>query len=286
MAADRVAAAERAEDASHAQARAADLHRARQESLFADGLTSRRTLELAEADAIKARSEVDRARAQLSAARRDEGALLQDFGKVGSDGLAAVDDARATLSAALGEVASVEAELARLEVRLARQQAQVVVAPRDGTILRLSVADGGATVKSGDSLAVLVPDAEDRAVELWLDGNDIPLVQIGREVRLQFEGWPAVQFSGWPQVAVGTFAGKVALVDSADDGKGKFRVVVTPTDPAAWPAIRWLRQGTRTNGWVMLDRVRLGYELWRQMNGFPAASAEPPALMGPQGESK
>ena len=30
-----------------------------------------------------------------------------------------------------------------------------------------------------------------------------------------------------------------------------------------------LRQGVRTNGWVLLGQVPLGYELWRQINGFP-----------------
>jgi len=56
---------------------------------------------------------------------------------------------------------------------------------------------------------------------------------------------------------------------------------VRPSDAAAWPDGRWLRQGTRANGWVMLEEVRLGYELWRQMNGFPPATHEPPALLGP-----
>jgi hypothetical protein len=31
----------------------------------------------------------------------------------------------------------------------------------------------------------------------------------------------------------------------------------------------YLRQGVRANGWILLDEVRLGYELWRQFNGFP-----------------
>ena len=48
----------------------------------------------------------------------------------------------------------------------------------------------------------------------WLIGNecpggsnDMPMLQTGRRVRLQFEGWPALQFSGWPSIAVGTFGG-------------------------------------------------------------------------------
>ena len=34
-------------------------------------------------------------------------------------------------------------------------------------------------------------------------------------------------------------------------------------------AVRFLRQGVRVNGWVLLGQVTLGYELWRIFNGFP-----------------
>jgi adhesin transport system membrane fusion protein len=134
-------------------------------------------------------------------------------------------------------------------------------------------------VKPGDPLVVLVPDTDARAAELWVDGNDAPLLAEGRPVRLQFEGWPAVQFTGWPSVAVGTFGGRVALIDSTDNGQGKFRVLVVPDGEQPWPSGRYLRQGVRANGWVLLNRVRLGYELWRLFNGFPptVAPAEPRA---------
>jgi hypothetical protein len=106
-----------------------------------------------------------------------------------------------------------------------------------------------------------------------VSGNDMPLIQEGDKVRLQFEGWPAVQFVGWPSVAVGTFGGKVSRIFPSDDGKGNFLVLVTPDNHFAredgWPDSRYLRQGVRANGWVLLNEVRLGYELWRQLNGFP-----------------
>jgi hypothetical protein len=124
-------------------------------------------------------------------------------------------------------------------------------------------------VKAGDGLLVIVPDTEDRAVELWIAGNDMPLLSDGRPVRLQFEGWPAVQFTGWPSVAVGTFGGHVALIDSTDDGSGRFRILVRPDTNEPWPTGLYLRQGVRVNGWVLLDSVKLGYELWRRFNGFP-----------------
>ncbi|MEM9588586.1 MAG: toxin secretion protein, partial [Planctomycetota bacterium] len=99
--------------------------------------------------------------------------------------------------------------------------------------------------------------------------NDAPLVDPGRHVRLQFEGWPAVQFAGWPSVAVGTFGGEVISVDATDDGNGRFRILVKPTEEEKWPADKYLRQGVRTNGWVLLEQVPLWYEVWRNMNGFP-----------------
>lgn len=179
----------------------------------------------------------------------------------------------------LVDEANAAAELARIDVRLARQLTQSVKAPAEGTILKIISGQGAQVVKAGQTLAVFVPDTVSRAVEIWISGNDIPLVFEGRKVRLQFEGWPALQFSGWPSVAVGTFGGKVELVDSADNGEGKFRIVITPEDNTLWPEPRYLRQGVRALAWVLLDEVKLGYELWRQFNGFPASSSKPPGVI-------
>lgn len=176
--------------------------------------------------------------------------------------------------------ANSKAEIARIDVRLARQSSQSVKAPRDGTILRRAAGESSVLVKAGTTLATIVPDTDSRAVELWIEGNDVSLMSEGRKVRLQFEGWPAIQFSGWPSVAVGTFGGKVAVVDAADNGAGKFRILVVPDGEDPWPSGRYLRQGVRAHGWVILNQVRLGYELWRQFNGFP------PTVAIPSGSSK
>ena len=270
MARDRTRAAEQAVEAALAAKETARLNVERQRQLAGSGLVSRRQVEVAELDYTRAGTEAERADAALSAARNEERALLADLAKVGTDARAAVNDARAARATADAEAANAFAELARIDVRLARQDAQRVLAPMDGTILRLGGAVGGEMVKAGDLLAVIVPDTDSRAVELWMDGNDVPLLTEGRKVRLQFEGWPALQFSGWPSVAVGTFGARVALIDATDDGKGRFRVVALPDDEDdAWPPPRFLRQGVRVNGWVLLDQVKLGFELWRRLNGFP-----------------
>lgn len=270
MARDRLRAAEQALAAAEATARTAEIQVERVRKLFEEGLQSKRALELAELDALKTRTDVDRARAARDAARSEKTALLEDLGKIGNDASASISDAQAARAAALAEVANGEAELARIDVRVARQMTQAVTAPRDGWVLRILAQQGGQFVKSGAPLAVLIPDTDERAVEMWVDGNDVNLVTEGERVRLQFEGWPAVQFSGWPSLAVGTYGGRVAFVDAADDGQGKFRVVVTPDpDEPPWPPGDMLRQGMRSNGWVLLRVVPLGYEAWRQFNGFP-----------------
>ncbi len=166
-------------------------------------------------------------------------------------------------------------ELVRIETRLARQTTQYVTAPRSGAILRRIAGENSVLVKAGDSLAVLVPDTSSRAVELLIDGSDISLVHVGQEVRLQFEGWPAIQFSGWPSIAAGTFTGKISIIDAADNGGGKFRVLASPASPESWPSSAVLRQGVRAQGWVLLGRVKLGYEIWRRFNGFPALRTAP-----------
>lgn len=269
MAEDRVRAASEAVAAVEAAQKTAGLNLERQSALLEKGLTSKRTVELAELDSERARTEVERARASLGAAGAEVAALAADQAKVGNDASAAISDATATKASAQAEIAAASVELTRLDVRVARQKTQSVTAPRGGTILRLVAKQGGEMVKAGDTLAVLVPHTGERAVEIWIDGNDVNLVTPGRAVRLQFDGWPAVQFSGWPSAAVGTYGGRVALVDAADDGHGKFRVMVLPDGDAPWPAAEFLRQGARANGWILLDRVSLGYELWRQFNGFP-----------------
>lgn len=171
----------------------------------------------------------------------------------------------------LASEATAAAGLAKAEVKFSRQQTQLITAPRDGTILRVLHGSGSVVVKEGDILAVFVPDTLKPAAEIYINGNDLPLVEPGRKVRLQFEGWPAVQFSGWPSIAVGTFGGVVQIVDPSASKFGKFRVIVTPDENEEWPSNTYLRQGTRSYGWILLNQVSLGYELWRQFNGFPAS---------------
>ena len=272
-----VEAADQELRAARAELETNELNVRRQRDLHTDGLASQRELELAELAFRQSRANVASASAKYRAARNKLSQSKASLLRVTASTDAEIESAEAGLNSAENEVAGTSANLARLDVGISRQQAQTIKAPTDGTILRIVGRLGGEQVNRGEVLAVLVPKTEDRAVELYVDGNDAALVKPGSPVRLQFEGWPAVQFSGWPSVAVGTFGGKVAFVDPADDGRGDFRIVVIPDhDDGPWPAASYLRQGVLAKGWVLLDQVSLGFEIWRQFNGFPPTTAPPP----------
>ncbi|MEM9705604.1 MAG: HlyD family efflux transporter periplasmic adaptor subunit [Pseudomonadota bacterium] len=170
-----------------------------------------------------------------------------------------------------GGVADAAAALNRIDVSISRQSVQIVRAPRDGVILQLNAGDAATFVNAGVSIASFVPDNVQRAVEIYIDGRDVALVQPGAKVRLEFEGWPAVQFTGWPSKAVGMFGGVVAVVDPSAQANGRFRVLVTEDfdDPHPWPNESYVRFGAAARGWVLLETVSVGYELWRQLNNFP-----------------
>lgn len=269
-------AKEQAVLAAKAKFETAEINFARQRRLNEGDLISDRDYELAQLALQTARNELVAKRAALRGAEKKTRAAQATLQEKQTSKQASIEKARGELEKLRGELGETEAKVADAEVKIARQRQGRVIAPRDGTILSTTAREGSDFLKAGDILATFVPESDDRALELWMDGNDAPLIGKGREVRIQFEGWPAVQFIGWPSVAVGTFGGTVAFVDRAARSDGKFRVVVLPEEGGEpWPDAQYLRQGVRAKAWVLLNRVTVAYELWRQLNGFPPALPDP-----------
>jgi len=221
--------------------------------LESEGLIPRKDLELALLKLQKTIADSVKANASLSIALRT------------IDAAEAERNAKARKADAV--VAKAELEFGNVSQR---KTAGVVVAPIKGTVVRISQAGPGQTVKKGARLALIAPKTDDIAAEIMLGSLDAALISPGRPARMQFAGFPAVQFSGWPDMSLGTFGGTVKVVDAVDDGSGRYRVLIVPDpndDP--WPDRSFLRQGTEVTGWVLLNEVQIGYELWRIMNGFP-----------------
>lgn len=185
--------------------------------------------------------------------------------------------ARSDRSSALASISDGQSEISKIVNKQAsvdiRRNMYVVRAPQDGYVVKALKAGIGETLKETESICTLQPVNPNLAVELYVNAMDVPLIQQGRIARLEFEGWPAIQFSGWPSVSVGTFAGKVRVIDMIDSKNGQYRLLVT-SDGGNWP--KQLRVGSGVYGWIMLDDVPVWYEIWRQLNAFPPSLKEAP----------
>ena len=219
------------------------------------------------------RAQVQAEIAAIEQARSVAGIDVGRTGQLLAEGLASRRDyelSQIKVAESTAKLAESRAKLNRINVQLNRQSAQLVRAPRAGRIQNLNAAASGALVSAGTPLATIAPEQVERAVELLIDGRDVPLLRPGRPVRLEFEGWPAIQFSGWPSVAYGFFDGRVRTIDPNANLQGLFRIIVEPAPgKPAWPDLRYVRLGGKVQGWVQGETVMVGYELWRQLNDFP-----------------
>lgn len=175
-------------------------------------------------------------------------------------------------STALSSLYDVEATVTKMQNQIAnyhiRSRYYYVTAPQNGYISKALKNGVGETVKEGAELVSIVPNLSDFAVEMFVSPVDLPLVHVGNEVRLQFDGWPAIVFSGWPMVSYGSYGGKVVAIDNFVGTNGKYRVLVAP-DKSDYPWPKELRMGVAVKTMTLLDNVPIWYELWRKINGFP-----------------
>ncbi len=178
------------------------------------------------------------------------------------------EKAKIELSKLEMNLAKAQVTLTKSESQFMKQKSQEIRSPRDGWIVRLFPAELGQLIKKGTVVAIFSPVVTTPAVEVWVDGNDVPMIQVGQTARIQFDGWPSLQIPGWPSVAVNTFAAKVHLVDQASSAKGKFRLLLTPAEP--WPSNAILKLGLSSKGYIKLSNSYILREIWRKLNNFPA----------------
>ena len=212
-------------------------------------------------------SKADLSQAEIELSRV-EAEYLDKISKAESD----LSSTRADLFDGQGDLVKYRNEYANMQIRNEQYQ---ILAPQSGTVVKAMQSGVGETIKEGDAVCTIMPAASDVAVEMYIKAMDVPLLSRGREVRIQFDGWPSLMVSGWPSVSVGTFGGTVEVIDYINSKPGEFRILVVPKkgdDP--WP--KQLRVGSGTKGWAMLDDVPVWYELWRQLNGFPPSLYEEP----------
>lgn len=212
----------------------------------------------AENKLLTSRNELINARTELSSINADYQDKIAKSESEKSSALSSLYDTEATVTKMQNDISTY----------IVRAGYYYVTAPQDGYISQALKNGVGETVKEGTPLVSVVPSLSDFAVEMFVEPIDLPLMHVGNEVRVQFDGWPAIVFSGWPNVSYGTYGGKVVAIDNFIGENGKYRVLVAPDEREhKWP--KGLRLGVAVKSMTLLKDVPIWYELWRKINGFP-----------------
>jgi multidrug efflux pump subunit AcrA (membrane-fusion protein) len=261
-------------EAAKIAATTAALNVERHKQLAKRGLVSQRELELTFQADTASKADLEGAQANLQAAEQAMKSLSFGRDQISAETLQRLLDAEAARDASVAEAARVADQLADVSLQRSnagqRRLAGRILAPIDGTVVKMAKVGVGETVRQGETLIRLSPTSTDKAIEMTADGLDAPLLNVGRKVKILFYGIPAIPLPAWPELMAGTYSGVIKVVDQVDDGKGNYRFWVVP-DPEdrSWPEQSHVRQGTKAMGWVILNRVPLWYELWRRFNLFP-----------------
>lgn len=250
----------------------------RQRTLFDSGLVSltqleqrNQTYQSAAAKKVAAENKLANAKQELLITQLEVQAQLQE-------NLEKKAKAESDRFQSLTAMASGEAEIAKLKNLYAsysiRNGMYYILAPQNGQVIQAKKAGLGEYVKEGEMIIEIVPEKISYAVEMFVRPLDIPLVNPGQKVRFLFDGFPVIVFSGWPNASYGTFGGIVVAVERTTNKDGKFRVLVKE-DPEDKPWPVQLQVGTGAQGIALLKDVPIWYELWRNINGFPADYYKP-----------
>jgi len=244
---------------------------ARQEEMYEQGLisltdleTRRLKLQETKAKAIEKENKFGLSVNKYINTLIEQDQVVSEFAEKISDVQSKRSSAGSELYQGLSEMAKMKNQLVNYELR---QEFYYVLAPRDGYITQAIQAGLGENIKENTPILTIVPEKWTKAVEIYIDPIDLPLVKKGNEVMFLFDGWPSIVFSGWPQLTYGTFPGKVQAIDYNISPNGKYRVLIEESEKKPWPDE--VRIGSGARGVALLNRVPVWYELWRQLNGFP-----------------
>jgi len=244
----------------------------RQQKMYAEGLVSQTQLQQRNAsyqNALAKKIMVDNKLAQtqqdITNTKIEQHSVEQEYTEKISKAEGEKFQSLSQITSGQGDIAKLENQITNYTIRNGMYH---ILAPQDGQIVQANKAGIGEILKDGERITVVVPTKVNYAVEMFVRPVDLPLINIGQKVRLMFDGFPAIVFSGWPNNSYGTFGGKIIAFENTISPNGLFRVLVAEdTTDRKWPP--QLKIGSGAQGIALLKDVRIWYELWRNINGFP-----------------
>lgn len=242
------------------------------EKLYEDGLKSLTDLENRKNKMRKAQAERISAENKLLASRNEVINAKVELNSLRAQYQDDIAKAESNKYTAMSSMYDAEAQVTKLQNQFSNYAVRTglyyITAPQDGFVTKAITQGIGETIKEGAQIVSIMPAEYDLAVEMYVKPIDLPLIQKGQKVRVQFDGWPAIVFSGWPNTSYGTYGGQVFAIDNFISDNGLYRILVKPDEEEyEWPDA--LRVGAGTFNMLLLKDVPIWYEVWRQINGFP-----------------
>ena len=259
-------------EAAETQVEIAKTQFERLQTLQEEGLYSQTDLEARRLKLQEAQAKLIAQQNDLLSSRNEVINAEIEINRIGAEYADKISKTRQEIFTSQGSQFSTQAEVDKLEIELSnyeqRSQLYYILAPQDGYVNKALRAGLGETFSQGEQLVGIMPSNYQMAVETYVRPLDLPLIHVGEEVQIQFDGWPAIIFSGWPNLSYGTYGAKVVAVENYISPNGKYRVLLAP-DPGdnPWPEQIGIGSGAQTI--ALLENVPIWYELWRNLNGFP-----------------
>lgn len=244
----------------------------RMEKLYKDGLKSLTDLESRKLKLQEAQAKKISAQNKLLTSRNELINAKVEYNSIQNQYLDKLSKAESEKYTAMSSLYDAEIDVTKMQNQysnyLVRAGNYYIISTQDGYITKLYKSGIGETVNAAEAILSIMPADFNLAVEMYVLPQDMPLIQIGSKVRMAFDGWPAIVFSGWPNTSYGTYGGKVVAIDNIISENGKYRIMVAQdTTEQKWPSE--IRVGSGASCITLFKDVKIGYEIWRNLNGFP-----------------
>ncbi len=244
----------------------------RQQKMYDEGLVSQTQLQQRNVSfqnsmskKIMVENKIAQTQQEFTNIRIEQNSVEQDYTEKISKAEGDRFQSNSLISTGEGEIAKLENQVSNYTIR---NGMYIVTASQAGQVVQAKKSGIGEILKDGERIAVIVPSKINYAVEMYVRPIDLPLIEIGQNVRFMFDGYPAIVFSGWPEGSFGTFGGKIVAYENSISPNGMFRILVAEDGSnKKWP--EQLKIGSGAQGIALLKDVPIWYELWRNINGFP-----------------
>ncbi|MFD2432325.1 HlyD family secretion protein [Mesonia maritima] len=243
------------------------------EELYEEGLKSRLDFEQKQSKLQETQAKVIEYENNLLSSKNELLNAVMEINRIQAEYENKISKIQSEISSTLSTQFDTEAQVSKLQSTRSNYEVRkglyYVRAPQDGYINKAIISGIGETFKEGQKLVNIMPANFNIAVETYIRPIDLPLINKGDHVQIQFDGWPAIVFSGWPNASYGTYGGKVVAIENFISDNGKYRILLKP-DPKHdkdWPEALRVGSGARTL--ALLDDVPVWYEIWRKLNSFP-----------------